>query len=153
MVDVGDKPITTRVASASAKVLLGKRAFDAVQKDGVVGKGNVLAVAQIAGINAAKRASSLIPLCHTLLLHKVSVDFTLHPGDHSVRVLTSAKTDGRTGVEMEALTEAAVAGLTVYDMCKALSKDIVLSDVRLESKSGGVNSGDYVRGGGGGGSS
>ena len=116
-------------------------------------------VAQIAGINAAKQTHNLIPLCHQLLLRKVSVDLTLDDAAHAVNVSATAKTEGQTGVEMEALTAASVAGLTVYDMCKAVSKDIVVSDIRLESKSGG-KSADYVRraaaaaaaaGGGGGG--
>ena len=143
MVDVGNKKSTTRVARASATVLLGATAFDLVSRNAIQ-KGDVLTVARIAGISAAKQTHVLIPLCHSLSLRKVTVDLTLDATRNAVRVESSAKCDGKTGVEMEALVAASVAGLTVYDMCKAASKDIVISDVRLESKTGG-KSGDYAR--------
>ena len=108
-------------------------------------KGDVLAVARVAGIMAAKRTSELIPLCHPLGLSKVGVELALDPQRFAVDVASEARTVGQTGVEMEALTAASVAGLTVYDMCKAASKDIVLEAVRLEFKSGG-ESGDFSRG-------
>jgi cyclic pyranopterin phosphate synthase len=143
MVDVGNKKSTTRVARASATVLLGATAFDLVSRNAIQ-KGDVLTVAKIAGISAAKQTHVLIPLCHSLSLRKVTVDLTLDATKNAVRVESSATCDGKTGVEMEALVAASVAGLTVYDMCKAASKDIVISDVRLESKTGG-KSGDYAR--------
>lgn len=143
MVDVGNKKSTTRVARASATVLLGATAFDLVSRNAIQ-KGDVLTVAKIAGISAAKQTHVLIPLCHSLSLRKVTVDLTLDATKNAVRVESSATCDGKTGVEMEALVAASVAGLTVYDMCKAASKDIVVSDVRLESKTGG-KSGDYRR--------
>ena len=143
MVDVGNKQSTVRVATASATVRLGKVAFGLVADNTNV-KGDVLTVAKIAGINAAKQTHSLIPLCHQLMLRKVAVDFTLDPETSSVHVFATAKTDGKTGVEMEALVAASVAGLTIYDMCKAASKNIVVSDIRLETKTGG-KSGDYTR--------
>lgn len=143
MVDVGGKAETTRTARASATVRLGARAFELVRQNRIT-KGDVLTVAKIAGINAAKQTHALIPLCHQLLLRDVRVDLSLDAARHAVRVETRATCDGKTGVEMEALVAASVAGLTVYDMCKAASKDIVVSDVRLESKTGG-KSGDYRR--------
>lgn len=143
MVDVGDKSYTTRVAMASARVSIGERAFGLVSENRS-SKGDILTVAKIAGINAAKQTHALIPLCHQLLLRKVSVDLTLSPRDFCVDIRATAKTEGQTGVEMEALVAASVAGLTVYDMCKAVSKDIIVSDIRLEMKTGG-KSGDYVR--------
>ena len=143
MVDVGDKSYTTRFAMASARVFLGEHAFGLVSENRS-SKGDVLTVAKIAGINAAKQTHALIPLCHQLLLRKVSVDLTLNPDNSCVDIRATAKTEGQTGVEMEALVAASVAGLTVYDMCKAVSKDIVVSDIRLEMKTGG-KSGDYVR--------
>ena len=143
MVDVGGKAETTRTARASATVRLGARAFELVRQNRIA-KGDVLTVAKIAGINAAKQTHALIPLCHQLLLRDVRVDLSLDAARHAVRVETRATCDGKTGVEMEALVAASVAGLTVYDMCKAASKDIVVSDVRLESKTGG-KSGDYRR--------
>ena len=143
MVDVGGKAETTRTARASATVRLGARAFELVRQNRIA-KGDVLTVAKIAGINAAKQTHALIPLCHQLLLRDVRVDLSLDAARHAVRVETRATCDGKTGVEMEALVAASVAGLTVYDMCKAASKDIVVSDVRLESKTGG-KSVDYRR--------
>ena len=143
MVDVGGKAETTRTARASATVRLGARAFEQVRQNRIA-KGDVLTVAKIAGINAAKQTHALIPLCHQLLLRDVREDLSLDAARHAVRVETRATCDGKTGVEMEALVAASVAGLTVYDMCKAASKDIVVSDVRLESKTGG-KSGDYRR--------
>ena len=143
MVDVGGKAETTRTARASATVRLGARAFELVAKN-TNQKGDVLTVAKIAGINAAKQTHALIPLCHQLMLRRVRVDLLLDAARHSVRVETSATCDGKTGVEMEALVAASVAGLTVYDMCKAASKEIEITDVRLESKTGG-KSGDFRR--------
>jgi len=134
MVDVGHKRPTRREAVAVATVELGPAAYGALAANA---KGDVLSVARVAGILAAKRTAELIPLCHPLLISHAQVDFTLHPAAHSLTVTASAACDGGTGVEMEAMTAASVAALTVYDMCKAASKGIVLRDVRLLRKSGG----------------
>ncbi|KAG9141643.1 hypothetical protein Leryth_015348 [Lithospermum erythrorhizon] len=136
MVDVSSKEASKRVAIASCKVILGRAVFDLVSANRI-GKGDVLGVAKIAGICGAKQTSNLIPLCHNINLSHVRVDLTLSPGDYSVKVEGEATSTGKTGVEMEALTAVSVASLTVYDMCKAASKDIVITDIRLESKTGG----------------
>ncbi|KAG2457964.1 MOCS1 protein, partial [Polypterus senegalus] len=143
MVDVGSKPVTRRTAVAHARVKLGERAFRLVQ-DNQLAKGDALAVAQIAGILAAKKTSSLIPLCHPLPLDKVHVSLTLEDSAHSAVIIATCHTSARTGVEMEALTAAAVAALTLYDMCKAVSHDIVIEEVTLMSKTGGQR-GDFHR--------
>ncbi|XP_073145276.1 cyclic pyranopterin monophosphate synthase, mitochondrial [Henckelia pumila] len=143
MVDVSSKEITKRVAVASCKVILGQRVFDLVSSNQMA-KGDVLSVAKIAGVCGAKQTSNLIPLCHNINLTNVCVDLILNPRDLSVEIRGEAASTGRTGVEMEALTAVTVAGLTVYDMCKAASKDILLTDVRLEHKSGG-KSGEWTR--------
>ncbi|PVZ71587.1 cyclic pyranopterin monophosphate synthase MoaC [Pelagibaculum spongiae] len=146
MVDVADKPSTTRTACAQAQVTMSEQAFQLLN-EGTHKKGDVLAVARIAGIQAAKQTSNLIPLCHPLMLTKVQVDFELCP-PNQVKIATLAKLNGQTGVEMEALTAASVAALTIYDMCKAVDKGMVIDGVRLLSKSGG-KSGDYQAGSGG----
>jgi cyclic pyranopterin phosphate synthase len=143
MVDVGHKRHSLRIAKASARVFLGATAF-ALVAENRASKGDVLTVAQVAGINAAKQTYLLIPLCHQLLLRKVSIDMSLDETARCVDIHATVKSEGQTGVEMEALVAASVAGLTIYDMCKAASKDIVVSDIRLEAKSGG-KSADYVR--------
>ncbi|KAK0133653.1 Molybdenum cofactor biosynthesis protein 1 [Merluccius polli] len=135
MVDVGGKAPTRRVASARATVLLGATAFRLL-RDNQLAKGDALAVAQLAGIMASKRTATLIPLCHPLPLDHTSVSLQLDPARHAAVVTASCRTTGRTGVEMEALT-AAVAALTLYDMCKAVSHDIVITEVRLLHKTGG----------------
>ncbi|ESQ36761.1 hypothetical protein EUTSA_v10008544mg [Eutrema salsugineum] len=144
MVDVSSKDNTKRSALACCKVILGKRVFDLVLAN-QMGKGDVLGVAKIAGINGAKQTSSLIPLCHNIALTHVRVDLRLNPEDFSVDIEGEASCTGKTGVEMEAMTAVSVAGLTVYDMCKAASKDISITDVRLERKAGG-KSGYWSRG-------
>ncbi|CAL1367991.1 unnamed protein product [Linum trigynum] len=144
MVDVSAKDSTKRVAIASCKVVLGEKVFDMVSANQMA-KGDVLTVAKIAGINGAKQTSTLIPLCHNIALSHLRVDLVLNPEDHSVEIKGEAATTGKTGVEMEALTAVATAGLTVYDMCKAASKDIRITDVQLEGKTGG-KSGDWSRG-------
>ena len=141
MVDVSKKPITERNAVATARVWLSDDAFGAVQKNAVK-KGDVLAVAKIAGIMAAKRCSGLIPLCHDLALTNVEVSLQLNHELQTVDIEASASTCDRTGVEMESLTAASVAALTVYDMCKAISRESVIGDIKLQRKSGGA-SGDY----------
>jgi cyclic pyranopterin phosphate synthase len=143
MVDVGGKPVTRRTATASAFVRTGRAVRDRIA-DGGVPKGDVLAVARIAGIMAAKRTADLLPLCHPLPLDAVSVGLTL--AEEGVSVLARVATSGRTGVEMEALTAASVAALTVYDMCKALERGIIIESVQLETKAGGA-SGTFVRAG------
>jgi len=140
MVDVSDKTSTHRVAVASGRVILGETAFNLVQSNASK-KGDVLAVARIAGIMAAKSTANLIPLCHNIPLSKVRVDFTLDDGEFAVNILAEARTTGVTGVEMEALTAVSVAALTVYDMCKAVTHDIAITDVKLDMKTGGKS--DY----------
>ncbi len=144
MVDVGAKALTERVARARAVV----RMLPATLREVVEGnapKGDVLAVARVAGIQAAKRTSELIPLCHPLPLSKVAVDFET-VGDDALAITTLCKVSGRTGVEMEAMTAASVAALTVYDMCKGLEKGIVIESLALLEKSGG-KSGSWNRDG------
>ena len=140
MVDVGDKPETRREALAECVVRLGPESVQAL-RDSTLAKGDALAVARVAGIMAAKRTSELIPLCHPLPLTSVDLDFETKAD--RVRILARARVSGRTGVEMEALTAVSVAALTIYDMCKAVQKDIVISDIRLESKAGGKS--DFQR--------
>jgi cyclic pyranopterin monophosphate synthase len=136
MVDVGAKEVTERVAVARASVIM-QGATLALIKDKKAAKGDVLAVAQLAGIMAAKRTAELIPLCHPLSLSSVSLTLSLDTERHAVDIEATCKIRGRTGVEMEALTAASVAALTVYDMCKAVDRGMVISDVRLLHKSGG----------------
>jgi cyclic pyranopterin phosphate synthase len=136
MVDVGAKQETERVAVARASVVM-QPATLALIRDGKATKGDVLAVAQLAGIMAAKRTADLIPLCHPLALSSVDVRLSLDAARNAVDIEATCKLKGRTGVEMEALTAASVAALTVYDMCKAVDRGMVISDVRLLHKSGG----------------
>lgn len=141
MVDVSEKETTSRLAIASAKVLLSNETIEILQSN-TNPKGNPLEIARIAGILAAKRTSELIPLCHQINLSKVDVKTEFI--DDGIYLEAEAKTASQTGVEMEALTAVSVAALTIYDMCKAVQKDIVISEIRLESKTGG-KSGDFVR--------
>ncbi|XP_071433000.1 molybdenum cofactor biosynthesis protein 1 isoform X3 [Pithys albifrons albifrons] len=136
MVDVGGKPDSRRSAVAGAVVLLGEKAFRMVRQNQMK-KGDVLAVAQIAGIQGAKLTSQLIPLCHNIPLYHVEVSLSLDEARYAVVIHSSCQTWGRTGVEMEALTAASLAALTVYDMCKAVTHDIVIGEVKLLSKTGG----------------
>lgn len=136
MVDVGGKAATLRTASARATVNLGPTAFRLL-RDNQLAKGDALAVAQLAGIMASKMTSALIPLCHPLPLDQTSVTFDLDAGHSAAVVTATCRTTGRTGVEMEALTAASVAALTLYDMCKAVTHDIVITDIELVSKTGG----------------
>jgi cyclic pyranopterin phosphate synthase len=142
MVDVSAKRPTERSASAEAIVVLSPEAYAQVT-EGTAAKGDVMATARIAGIGAAKRTADLIPLCHSLALTHVAVEFTPLSARRAIRIVASAKTTGQTGVEMEALTAATVAALTVYDMIKAVDRAAVIETVRLLSKSGG-KSGAYV---------
>lgn len=141
MVDVGDKAITTRTAVATGRITMSDACYQAV-KEGSVKKGDVLSVARVAGIMAAKRTSELIPLCHSLSLSKATVDFAFHDEERQIQAVCTTRCEGRTGVEMEALTGATVALLTVYDMCKALDRAMVISNVCLLEKLGG-KSGHY----------
>lgn len=139
MVDVGAKPETQRVAIATGRIRMNAEALDAI-RDGAVPKGDVLATARIAGIMAAKRTAELIPLCHPLPLHSVTLDFALEAD--GLRATATASLTGRTGVEMEAMTATSIALLTIYDMAKALDKAMVIEEVRLLAKRGG-KSGDW----------
>ena len=143
MVDVSQKNETERFALASGIISVSQAVMDAIQKDQVP-KGNVLATARIAGIMAAKKTPELIPLCHTLLLSKVAVDFQLLPEKKQIRCECSVKLCGKTGAEMEALTGVSTALLTIYDMCKAIDKSMEISEIHLDEKSGG-KSGHFVR--------
>ena len=136
MVDVGDKDVTERVATASGKIRMQARTLDMILQGGHK-KGDVLGVARIAGIMATKRTSDLVPLCHPLPLTRVSIEFTPDTQCGEIRALATAKTRGQTGVEMEALCGVQVALLTIYDMCKAVDRGMVIDSVRLEEKSGG----------------
>ena len=140
MVDVGGKAVTTRIGVASGRITMSREAAAAIAA-GTAKKGDVLAVARVAGIMAAKRTSDMIPLCHPLPLN--SVDIALAVDDTGVTVTATTSTDGKTGVEMEALTAVSVTLLTIYDMAKAIDKGMILSDIRLMSKRGG-KSGDWT---------
>ena len=141
MVDVGEKPPTVRVAVASAQVLTRPDVIEAI-REGAVAKGDVVAVARVAGILAAKRTPELIPLCHPLMIDKVALKISL--GDDRVEIRSEVRCTGPTGVEMEALTAVSVAALTVYDMCKAVDRRMTITEIRLEEKSGG-RSGHFKR--------
>ena len=144
MVDVGTKPDTERVAVAAGTVYM-KPATLALIRQGALKKGDVLTVARIAGIMAAKKTSELIPLCHPLALTHLDVELTLDEPANAVQIVATARTTGKTGVEMEALTAVSVAALTVYDMAKAVDREMRLSDIRLLEKHGGQH-GDYKAG-------
>ncbi|MFC6632864.1 cyclic pyranopterin monophosphate synthase MoaC [Microbulbifer taiwanensis] len=144
MVDVTDKAVSERSARAQSLVTMSPAAF-AQLVAGQNKKGDVLATARIAGIQAAKKTADLIPLCHPLALTKVQVDFELEPSQNSVRIASYCRLAGRTGVEMEALTAASIAALTIYDMCKAVDPAIVISETRLVEKLGGKR-GHWQRG-------
>lgn len=142
MVDVTEKRITDRVATAVGRILVGQQTYDAI-RGGTAQKGDVLGVARVAGIMAAKRTWELIPLCHPLPLGKCTVDFTMLPEELAVEVRCTVRVAGQTGVEMEALTGATVALLTIYDMCKAMDKGMEIQSVYLLRKTGG-KSGDFM---------
>ena len=144
MVDVGEKPVAIRTAAAKASVLVNAQTFSLIRSGGMK-KGDVLTVAQIAGVMGAKRTPDLIPMCHPILIDGINLKLTLDEARLAVDILAEVRCGGRTGVEMEALTAASVAALTVYDMCKAVQKDMTITDVCLVEKTGGVH-GDYHRG-------
>mgnify|MGYP000942621899 CR=1 FL=1 len=141
MVNVGEKPITQRVAVAAGRVLGNEHTFSLIRSGGLK-KGDVLTVAQIAGVMGAKRTPDLIPMCHIVQVEGIDLELHLDEERHSVEITASVCCDGRTGVEMEALTAVSAAALTIYDMCKAVQKDMRITDIRLLEKSAG-KSGDY----------
>ncbi len=143
MVDVGGKEKTARTAIAAGRVLVNRETFDMI-KSGGMKKGDVLTVAQIAGIMGAKRTADIIPMCHPIHIDGIDMELTLDEERCSVELQAVVRCGGKTGVEMEALTAVSAAALTVYDMCKAVQKDIVISDIRLLEKTGGIH-GDFHR--------
>ncbi len=148
MVDVSAKSATERVATAQGRVFMTPETLEKIQR-GKIAKGDVLAVAQVAGIMGAKRTPDLIPMCHPILLTSIDLTFKEEPqpdreGRCSIMIIATARTTGQTGVEMEAMTAVSVAALTIYDMCKAVDKGMSFSDIALLSKSGG-KSGTYTR--------
>ena len=143
MVDVGEKPISQRTAVAAGRVLVSDHTFDLI-KTGGMKKGDVLTVAQIAGVMGAKRTPDIIPMCHPILMDGINLELSLDEDRKSVEIRATVSCDGRTGVEMEALTAVSTAALTVYDMCKAVQKDMIITDIRLVSKTGGVH-GSFLR--------
>jgi len=143
MVDVAEKKDTRRVATARGKVFMRPETLQLI-KEGAIGKGDVLGVAQTAGILAAKQTGQLIPMCHPLFLTGVDIDFTISEEEGAVGIEARVSTLGKTGVEMEALTAVSVAALTIYDMCKAVDRDMVITEIYLQEKTGG-KSGHYRR--------
>ena len=143
MVDVGEKPSSRRTAVAAGRVLVNDGTFELIRSGGIK-KGDVLTVAQIAGVMGAKRTFELIPMCHIVPLNGIDLELRLNEEKKSIEISATVSCDGKTGVEMEALTAVATAALTVYDMCKAVQRDIVITDIRLLGKSEGVH-GDYTR--------
>ncbi len=141
MVDVSAKDVTLRTAVAGGTVILNEETFNLVEA-GRMKKGDVLSVAQVAGIMAAKRNSELIPMCHPIALTGIDIAFELDRDQHTIDITATVRCKGETGVEMEALTAVSVTALTIYDMCKAAQKDILINHIRLLSKSGG-KSGEY----------
>ena len=143
MVDVGNKAETRRQAVAAGRVLVNRMTFDLIRTGGVK-KGDVLTVAQVAGIMGAKRTSDVIPMCHPITLSGIDLELSLNEEMLSVDIVATVSCTGATGVEMEAMTAVSIAALTVYDMCKAVQRDMVIDDIRLMKKSGG-QSGDFER--------
>jgi cyclic pyranopterin phosphate synthase len=143
MVDIHEKASTHRTAIAEGTITVNEAAFSAI-REGTAKKGDVLGTARIAGIMGAKQTSGLIPLCHNITLSKCTLDFTLEESTRSVRAVCTASCTGQTGVEMEALTGASIALLTIYDMCKALDRGMTISSICLREKDGG-RSGHYIR--------
>jgi cyclic pyranopterin phosphate synthase len=141
MVDISEKAISTRVAVATGQIKVSHEIMDAVV-GGKSKKGDVLGVARIAGIMAVKQTAQMIPLCHTILISKCNVDFDVNPEHLTITANCTVSTEGRTGVEMEALTGVSVTLLTIYDMCKAIDKKMVISEIHLVTKTGG-KSGDF----------
>lgn len=142
MVDVTEKNVTERKAIAKGKIFVNDETYKRIL-DGNMTKGDVLGVARIAGIMATKKTSDLIPMCHPLMLTKSQIDFEFNEKEKSITAISTVKLSGKTGVEMEALTGVNVALLTIYDMCKAIDKSMVISDIHLVEKTGG-KSGDFI---------
>mgnify|MGYP001220363428 FL=1 len=142
MVDISNKNSTERVAVAGCEIHMQQSTFELI-KSGQFDKGDVLGVARVAGVMAAKKTSELIPLCHPIALNQVTVEFAELPDATGFTVITTARTNGKTGVEMEALTGTSIAALTIYDMCKAVDRSIQIDSLRLLKKSGG-KSGNYT---------
>lgn len=136
MVDVSEKQVTKRTAVATGYILVGEEVMEAVAA-GEVKKGDVLGVARVAGIMAVKQTFSLIPMCHSLPIQKCSIDYRIDRAEKKIHVFCTVKTEGKTGVEMEALTGVNIALLTIYDMCKAIDKHMVMSEIHLVEKTGG----------------
>ena len=143
MVDVSDKPETERVATAAGRIVMAPETLARIEA-GTIGKGDVLAVAQVAGIMAAKKTWEFIPMCHPLLLSGIDITFAIDRAATAVEIRATVKTNGRTGVEMEALSAVAGAALTIYDMCKAIDRGMCVENIRLLRKSGG-RSGVFAR--------
>lgn len=142
MVDVSDKESTLRTAEAYGEVYVSQKVFDAI-KNNAIKKGDVLSIAKFAGIQAAKKTSDLIPLCHNIFISQIELELKLNSRKRLVEIKSLAKTNAQTGIEMEALTAVAVAALTIYDMCKGLDKGIIISNIHLLKKTGG-RSGTYI---------
>jgi len=143
MVDISQKKITERIASAISSISMKKKTFNMI-KDGTTKKGDVLGIARISGIMAAKKTSELIPLCHPISLSSVSIKFELKENTNTIDIICDCKLDGKTGLEMEALTAVSVSALTIYDMCKAVDRGMTITNTQLTYKSGG-KSGAYKR--------
>lgn len=143
MVDVSDKAVTARTATARARVVMAAATLAMIQQ-GSAKKGDVLGVARLAGIMGAKRTADLIPLCHPLPISSVKVDLEVDPAANAVEIAATVRTTGQTGVEMEALTAASVAALTVYDMCKAVDRSMRIESLRVTHKDGG-KSGEFIQ--------
>ena len=143
MVDITEKNVTERTAVATGEIVMNKETLEAVKK-GNIKKGDVLGVARIAAIMAAKQTHSLIPMCHNILLTNAKIEFSFDDEENKILIKSTVKTTGKTGVEMEALTMVAIAGLTIYDMCKSMDKFMVIGEITLVEKHGG-KSGDWVK--------
>ena len=143
MVDITEKNVTERTAVATGEIVMNRETLEAVKK-GNIKKGDVLGVARIAAIMAAKQTHSLIPMCHNILLTNAKIEFSFDDEENKILIKSTVKTTGKTGVEMEALTMVSIAGLTIYDMCKSMDKFMVIGEIRLVEKHGG-KSGDWIK--------
>lgn len=143
MVDITEKNVTERTAVATGEIVMNRETLEAVKK-GNIKKGDVLGVARIAAIMAAKQTQSLIPMCHNILLTNAKIEFSFDDDGNKILIKSTVKTTGKTGVEMEALTMVSIAGLTIYDMCKSMDKSMVIGEIRLVEKHGG-KSGDWIK--------
>lgn len=143
MVDITEKNVTERTAVATGEIVMNKETLEAVKR-GNIKKGDVLGVARIAAIMAAKQTQSLIPMCHNILLTNAKIEFSFDDEGNKILIKSTVKTTGKTGVEMEALTMVSIAGLTIYDMCKSMDKSMAIGEIRLVEKHGG-KSGDWIK--------